>query len=324
MRSPAKPVQQSTPQQEQKRLTQPPPPPPPFIQSPRRNVPTQQQPISTAPPIPPPMPFVALSPRALQGAATGAVSRIPPVKPPPSTAALPSLDTRTAVNVPQSGMFRPISAGRPQEQRQAPSRQRFELGESSPPPLGSVPTTPAPYLSRGEIRNSKTPAFIENPASPLNWDTPSLRLQGPQYDRDLLRKQYREQLLREERARAAEEATRILNEEITTERRRSRVQSEAEQLRSRAQSVAAMLDTVPVENVNLRSVQKDLERQQRRVEEAEAIMQEDRQSRRRSEEEAARIQESFSKRRRLAEQGGRPLDSSARSVRQIEDDTKWG
>ncbi len=153
MRSPAKPVQQSTPQQEQKRLTQP--PPPPVIQSPRRNISQQQQPISTAPPAPPPMPFVALSPRALQGAATGAVSRIPPVKPPPSTAALPSLDTRTAVNVPQSGMFRPISAGRPQEQRQAPSRQRFELGESSPPPLGSVPTTPAPYLSRGEIRNSK-------------------------------------------------------------------------------------------------------------------------------------------------------------------------
>jgi hypothetical protein len=127
-------------------------------------------------------------------------------------------------------------------------------------------------------------------------------------------------LLREERARAAEEATRILNEEITTERRRSRVQSEAEQLRSRAQSVAAMLDTVPVENVNLRSVQKDLERQQRRVEEAEAIMQEDRQSRRRSEEEAARMQDSFSKRRRLADQGGRPLESGARSVRQIEDD----
>ncbi len=116
-----------------------------------------------------------------------------------------------------------------------------------------------------------------------------------------------------EMRRQAEEATRFLNMEINTNMRRSRVQSEAENLRSRAQSVSVMLETMPLENVNLRSVEKDLARQRKRVEEAEAILEDDRKSRLATEE--ARLRENSSKRRRLVETERRlPEDDEVSSI----------
>jgi len=309
MRSPpaaaTQPVQQRPPSQTQ------PPQPPPLIQSPRRNQQHPQAEEMRTAPDPPPLPFGQLSPapRPLQGAATGAIPKKSPLKPQQGPL-FPAIDVRAPVYAPQPGAFRPVSAGRPQVLGQ---QQQMEIGESPPPPLGSASQTPAPYLSTADVRRGKTPGFVEDQTTPMNWNTPSLQLQGPEYNRDLLRKQYREQIRQVELQRTAEEATRLLNMELNTNMRRSRVQSEAENLRSRAQSVSVMLETMPLENVNLRSVEKDLARQRKRVEEAEAILEDDRKSRLATEE--ARLRENSSKRRRLVETERRlPEDDEVSSI----------
>jgi len=79
-----------------------------------------------------------------------------------------------------------------------------------------------------------------------------------------------------------------------------------------------MLETMPLENVNLRSVEKDLARQRKRVEEAEAILEDDRKSRLAAEE--ARLRENSSKRRRIMEEERRLPEDGRRSTRIPEDD----